>query len=71
MSNYKDINKKLEYYKQQILKDLVGQGIYPNNSLIESKLKNIDTYLAIFQNYNVATGELFNANEYNERFKTL
>jgi hypothetical protein len=71
LSNYKDINKKLEYYKQQILKDLVSQGIYPNNSLIESKLKNIDTYLAIFQNYNVATGELFNANEYNERLKLI
>lgn len=71
MSNYKDVNKKLEYYKKQILREFVSKGIYPDNSLIESRLKNIDTYLALFQNYNVITGNLFNANEYNERLKLI
>lgn len=71
MSNYKDVNKKLEYYKKQILQEFVSKGIYPDNSLIESRLKNIDTYLSIFQNYNVVTGNLFNANEYNERLKLI
>lgn len=71
MSNYKDVNKKIEYYKKQILQEFVSKGIYPDNSLIESRLKNIDTYLSIFQNYNVVTGNLFNANEYNERLKLI
>ena len=71
MNNYKDVNKKLDYYKKQILKEFVSKGIYPSNSLIESRLKNIDAHLALFQNYNVVTGNLFNANEYNERLKLI
>jgi hypothetical protein len=71
LSNYKDVSKKLEYYKKQILKEFVSKGIYPDNSLIEARLKNIDAYLALFQNYNVITGNLFNANEYNERLKLI
>ena len=31
MSNYKDVEKKLEYYKQQVLHDLIKKGIYPDN----------------------------------------
>lgn len=71
MNNYKDVNKKLEFYKKQILKEFISKGIYPDDSLIESRLKNIDAYLALFQNYNVITGNLFNANEYNERLKLI
>lgn len=71
MSNYRDVEKKLDYYKQQILRELVSKGIYPDNSLIESRLKSIDAHMAIFHNYNVTTGKLFNANEYNERLKLI
>lgn len=71
MSNYKDVEKKLEYYKQQILQELVKKGIYPDNELIESRLNSYDTHLAIFKNYNAVTGNLFNANEYNERLKLI
>lgn len=71
LNSYKDVSKKLDYYKKQILKEFVLKGIYPNNALIESRLKNIDAYLALFQNYNVITGEVFNANEYNERLKLI
>lgn len=71
MSNYKDVEKKLEYYKKQVLQELVKKGIYPDNELIESRLKSYNSHLAIFKNYNVVTGKLFNANEYNERLKLI
>ena len=71
LSNYKDVEKKLEYYKQLVLRELVKKGVYPDNELIESRLKSYDTHLAIFKNYDVVTGKLFNANEYNERLKLI
>lgn len=71
MSNYKDVEKKLEHYKKQILQELVRKGIYPDNELIESRLKAFDMHLALFKNYNVVEGKLFNANEYNERLKLI
>lgn len=71
MSDYKDVEKKLEYYKQQVLQELVKKGIYPDNELIESKLNSYNAHMAIFKNYNVVTGNLFNANEYNERLKLI
>lgn len=71
MSDYKDVEKKLEYYKQQVLQELVKKGIYPDNELIESRLNSYNAHLAIFKNYNAVTGQLFNANEYNERLKLI
>lgn len=71
MSSYKDVEKKLQYYKQQVLQELVKKGVYPDDELIESKLKSFDAHMAIFKNYNVVTGKLFNANEYNERLKLI
>lgn len=71
MSNYKDVEKKLEYYKKQVLHDLIKKGIYPDNELIESRLNSYNTHLAIFKNYNAVSGNLFNANEYNERLNLI
>lgn len=71
MNNYKDVEKKLEYYKELILKELVKKGIYPDNELIQSKLNSYNAHLALFKNYNVVTGNLFNANEYNERLRLI
>lgn len=71
MNNFKDVEKKLDYYKQQVLEELVSKGIYPDNSLIESRLNSINAHIALFQNYNVVEGKLFNANEYNQRLKLI
>lgn len=71
MNNYKDVEKKLNYYKQQVLKEFISKGIYPDNKLIDSKLKAVNTHLSLFKNYNVTTGKLFNANEYNKRLELI
>lgn len=69
--NYLDVEKKIGYYKQRILQEFITKGIYPDNSLIESRLKSIDSNLALYKNYPVSTGKNFNANEYNERLRLI
>lgn len=68
---YRDVVKKFAYHKQEILKDFVQRGIYPDNALIESKLNSIDMHLSIFKQYNVIPGERFDANEYNNTLKLI
>ena len=63
---YLDVEKKLKYHKEKILKEFVQKGIYPDNKLINSRLQSINSHLSLFKNYNKITGEKFNANEYNE-----
>lgn len=69
--NYLDIANKFIYYKEKIINDFIKKGIYPDNKLINSKLKNIDLNLALFKNYNIKSGEKFNTNEYNENLKLI
>jgi hypothetical protein len=71
MSNYKDIELKLKYYKEQILKQFIKKGIYANDQLIAKYINNIDLNLSIFKNYNKTVGEKFNVNEYNESIKNI
>lgn len=68
---YRDVVKKFAYHKQEILKEFVQKGIYPDNALIESKLNSIDMYLSIFKQYNVIPGDKFDANEYNNTLKLV
>lgn len=71
MNNYLDVEKKLKFYQEQVLKELIRKGIYPDNSIIESRLENINAHLALYKNYKVTTGKNFNANEYNERLELI
>lgn len=63
---FKDIELKLNYYKKKIIKDFIKKGIYPDNSLIQSKLNNIDFRLSIFKKIRIKEGSYFNAKEINE-----
>lgn len=71
MDEYKDVVKKFNYYKESVLKEFVQNGIYPDNSLIESRLKSIDMYLSIFKHHKIMPGERFNPAEYNEYIKLI
>lgn len=71
VSQFSDVAKKLAYHKQEILKEFVQKGVYPDNALIESRLNSIDMHLAIFQHYNVVPGQQFDANEYNKSLQLI
>lgn len=70
-SQFTDVVKKLAYHKQEILKEFVQKGIYPDNALIESRLNSIDKHLSIFKHYNVVPGQRFNVNEYNKSLQLI
>ena len=68
---YSDVFKKFNYYKEAALLEFIQKGIYPDNSLISNKLKNIDMHLALFKHHNVITGDKFNTAEFNESIKLI
>lgn len=70
-NQYSDVIKKFNYYKEKILKEFIQNGIYPDNSLINNKLKNIDMYLSIFNHNKIMPGDKFNTEEYNEYIKLI
>lgn len=71
MSEYLDIEQKMKYHKEQILKQFIEKGIYPDNKLIADYVNRIDLNLSLFKNYNKVSGNKFNTNEYNEGIKLI
>lgn len=70
-STYLDVEKKLKLHKERLLKEFVSKGIYPDNNIINSRLKNIDMHLAVFEHHNVVDGDKFNTAEYNMAIKSI
>lgn len=71
MATYLDIEKKIIYHKEQILNEFVRKGIYPTNSLIQTRVNSINKYLSIFKHYNVASGSNFDTDEYNKAIELI
>lgn len=71
MTTYLDVEKKLNYHKEQLLKELIKKGIYPTNSLIANRINSINKYLALFKYYEVVPGNNFDTKEYNECLKLI
>ena len=61
-----DIELKIKYYKERIVKEYIEKGIYPNNNLIQSRLNNIELRLSIFKSPQIIEGSLFNVEEFNK-----
>lgn len=66
MSYYLDQINKINYYKQKIIEELSSSGIFPNNILIQNKIDDIDTKLAIFQYISVSETDVFDVDKFNE-----
>ena len=49
--DYLDVEQKINYHKEQIIKELIKQGIYHNNDLIANKLNNINNDKCSFNSY--------------------
>ena len=63
--DYLDVEQKINYHKEQIIKEFIKKGIYPNNELIANKLNDINNYLALFKNYNIPEGTFFDTAKLN------
>lgn len=63
---YKDIELKLEYYRNRIINSIIDKRIYPSEELINEKLKDIDLSMAIFKNdVKAIEGKKFNVEDIN------
>lgn len=66
MDLYSDQKKKIEYYRQRIIQNFTKKGIYPDDTMISTRLSDIDTKLGVFQYINVGRGETFDTAKFNE-----
>lgn len=71
MNQYIDEIEKINYYKEKIIQNLSQNGIFPNNLIVEEKLRNIDTSLAIFQYISNSENEAFDTSKFNEDFNRI
>lgn len=68
---YKDMYKKLCFYKEQIIKELLKQGTYPDPDLINKKLSDIDTRMSLFKKYTFTQGSTLNVKEFNHSLEMI
>lgn len=59
MPIYKDILLKTQFYKERITKEMIKKGIFPDERIINEKIKNIDRFLSLFSYENVKPKEKF------------
>lgn len=64
-TDYKDMYKKLCFHRERVIKDLLKQGIYPDETLVKTKIANIDHRLALFKKYTFMPGTTVNVIELN------
>lgn len=62
---YKDMYKKFCFHKEEAIKSLLKQGIYPEDDVVEKIIANIDSRLALFKQYVFMPGKKVNVQELN------
>lgn len=71
MTNYKDMLKKAQFYKKQILNSFIKHGYFPSNEEINNALQDVDTRSALLETYISTKGSYFNTKEINYMFECI
>jgi hypothetical protein len=69
--SYRDIEMKIAFHKERILKGFIKQGIIPSDALIADKLSEIDSGLALFHHDAIKEGDSFNVDAYNKSLANI
>lgn len=64
-TDYKDIYKKFCFHKEEVIKSLLKQGIYPEDEVVNNLIADIDNRLALFKQYVFVPGTKVNVQELN------
>lgn len=64
-TDYKDLYKKFCFHKEEVIKSLLKQGVYPEDELVEKTVADIDHRLALFKQYVFMPGTALNVQELN------
>ena len=65
IAEYKDMYKKFCFHKEEAIKSLLKQGIYPEDDIVDKAVANIDNRLALFKQYVFMPGKKVNVQELN------
>lgn len=68
---YLDVIKKITIQKERIIKEFTRIGICPSQKIIEEKITQVDSYLALFKHHDKVSGDNFNVNEYNAAIEAI
>lgn len=68
---FSDYIKKLYFYRQQVIEQLVYYGIPLNTGNIEKRLANIDASIAIYTHTNIQNDTTFDAEDYAKRLREI
>jgi hypothetical protein len=68
---YKDIESKILFHKERIIKEFIKHGVYPDDKMIQEKLNSIDTSLCLLQHDKAISGQEFNTVAYNNMINML
>jgi hypothetical protein len=71
MEIYKDMIEKLKFHKNNIINSFIKKGYYASESEIQSKLKDVDARLALFESYITKSGNYMNVKELNYCFEMI
>lgn len=69
--NYLDMIEKTTYYKERIMKSFLQKGMFPNKLTVQKKLDDLNVRLAIYRRKAVASGENFDADEFNTGMEAI
>jgi hypothetical protein len=68
---YKDIEEKIKFHKERIIRDFIKKGIYPSNVLIAELLNEIDQSIALFVHDDIEEGSNFDTSKYNNELNLI
>ncbi len=69
---YLDAIKKINFYKDEIIQNMIKSGVYPNSQQINAMLASIDENIALFESStNMSNGENLNISLINENMKRI
>lgn len=71
MTEYKDMIKKAQFYKTQVMQSFIKRGYFPSNDEISNALDDIDTRSALLETYISTKGSYFNTKEINYMFECI
>lgn len=66
MATYKDQLLKAAYYKEQVIKEMIKKGVFPDDRTIQDRVNRIDKLIAIFSHKNIKPGEMFDVNKFQQ-----
>lgn len=68
---FKDIEAKIKFHKERVIKSFINMGIYPSDDLVKAMLENIDSKTAYLKVSKVKPGMLFDCETFNDLIESI